>query len=56
MAFSSIENGALGKLLQISFSEGVRSQISADYSDWEQIKMNRVADPNGREHRFLFPM
>ena len=54
MAFSSIENGALGKLLQISFSEGVRSQISADYSDWEQIKMNRVADPNGREHRFLF--
>jgi len=54
MAFSSIENGALGKLLQISFSEGVRSQISADYSDWEQIKMNRIGDPNGREHRFLF--
>lgn len=53
MAFSSIENGALGKLLQISFSEGVRSQISADYSDWEQIKMARIGDPNGREHRFL---
>lgn len=53
MAFSGIENGALGKLLQISFSEGVRSQISADYSDWEQIKMNRIGDPNGREHRFL---
>ena len=54
MSFSGIENGALGKLLQISFSEGVRSQISADYSDWEQIKMNRIGDPNGREHRFLF--
>ena len=53
MAFSGIENGALGKLLQISFSEGVRSQISADYSDWEQIKMARIGDPNGREHRFL---
>lgn len=52
MAFSNIDNQALGKLLQIAFSEGVRSQISKDYRDWEFIKMNRVSDPKGRELRF----
>lgn len=52
MAFSNIDNQQLGKLLQIAFSEGVRSQISKDYRDWEYIKMNRVSDPKGRELRF----
>lgn len=52
MAFSNIDNQQLGKLLQIAFSEGVRSQISKDYRDWEFIKMNRVGDPKGRELRF----
>lgn len=52
MAFSNVDNQQLGKLLQIAFSEGVRSQISKDYRDWETIKMNRVGDPQGRELRF----
>lgn len=54
MSFSNIDNLQLGKFLQIAFSEGVRSQISDDYRDWEMIKRNRVSDPDGRELRFLF--
>ena len=54
MAFSNIDNLNLGKYLQIAFSEGIRSQISADYRDWEFISRNRVADPAGREIRFFF--
>lgn len=49
-----IESLNLGKFLQIAFSEGVRSQISADFRDWEQVKMNRVADADGRQLNFLF--
>jgi hypothetical protein len=52
MAFQNIDSQQLGKLLQIAFSEGVRSQISKDFRDWEFIKMNRVGDPQGRELRF----
>lgn len=52
MAFTSIDS-QLGKFLQIAFSEGVRTQISEDYRDWEMIKRHRVSDPNGRELRFL---
>ena len=54
MAFSNIDSQQLGKFLQIAFSEGIRNQISEDYRDWEYIKRERVADPNGRELRFLF--
>jgi hypothetical protein len=54
MAFSNIDNLQLGKFLQIAFSEGVRSQISNDYRDWEYVKRMRVSDPDGRELRFLF--
>lgn len=54
MAFSNITNLNLGDFLQIAFSDGIRSQISDDYRDWEMIKQQRVADPNGRELRFLF--
>ena len=54
MAFSNIDNLKLGRFLQIAFSEGVRSQISADYRDFEDIKSQRVGDPNGRELRFFF--
>lgn len=54
MAFSNISNLNLGDFLQIAFSEGVRNQISDDYRDWEQVKMYRVGDPDGRELRFLF--
>lgn len=44
----------LGKFLQIAFSEGVRSQISDDYRDWEYIKRVREQDPDGRQLNFLF--
>lgn len=44
----------LGKFLQISFSEGVRNQISQDFRDWEMILKNKVGAPNGRRHDFLF--
>jgi hypothetical protein len=54
MSFSNIDNLQLGKFLQIAFSEGVRSQISQDYRDWDHIKQQRVSDPDGREVRFLF--
>jgi len=54
MAFSNITNLNLGDFLQIAFSDGIRSQISDDYRDWEMIKQQRVGDPNGRELRFLF--
>lgn len=54
MAFSNIDNLQLGKFLQIAFSEGVRSQLSQDYRDWEYVKQHRVSDPDGREIRFLF--
>lgn len=54
MAFDNITNQNLGKFLQISFSDGVRTQISDDFRDWSWIKRERVGDPNGREHRFFF--
>lgn len=54
MAFSNIDNQVLGKFLQIAFSEGIRTQISKDYRDWEMIKRVREGDPDGRELRFLF--
>ena len=54
MAFSNIDNQNLGKFLQIAFSEGIRNQISRDFRDWEYIKREKVADPQGREIRFFF--
>lgn len=57
MAFAPIggsSSSSIGKLLQIVFSEGVRSQISADYKDWEQIQMVREGDPMGRQIQFMF--
>lgn len=56
MAISPIDtlSNNLGKLLQISFSEGVRSQLSQDHRDWEMIKRFRVGAFPGRELRFLF--
>jgi hypothetical protein len=50
---AGIDQLQLGKFLQIAFSEGIRSQLSDDYRDWEMIKRKRQADPNGRELRFL---
>lgn len=59
MAFNPIAgNGqaglALGKLLQIVFSNGVRNQISTDYRDFEMVKRAKVASSVARELRFMF--
>lgn len=56
MAINPIDtlSNNLGKLLQISFSEGVRSQISSDHRDWDMVKRFRVGSFPGRELRFLF--
>ena len=50
---ANVSDLTLGKFLQIAFSDGVRTQISEDYRDWEHIKMVREGDPNGRELRFF---
>lgn len=54
MAFQNIDQQNLGKFLQIAFSEGIRNQISRDFRDWEYVKREKVADPQGREVRFFF--
>ena len=46
----------LGKFLQISYSEGIRNQISRDFRDWEYIGREKVADPMGRQVNFLFQL
>ena len=51
---SQISDQALGKFLQISFSNGVNNQLAEAYRSWEFIQKCRVGDPNGREHRFFF--
>lgn len=50
---ANIDTLTLGKLLQISFSNGVRNQLSQNFRDFEEIKSERVGNPNGREHRFM---
>lgn len=54
MAFSNITDQQLGKFLQIAFSEGIRTQISQDFRDYEMVKRARIADPNGRQLNFFF--
>lgn len=50
---ANIDTLTLGKLLQISFSNGVRNQLSQNFRDFEEVKAERVGNPNGREHRFM---
>lgn len=54
MAFTNVDSLPLGELLQIVFSEGVRTQISEDYRDWEMVKQYRVGNTAARELRFMF--
>jgi len=54
MDFQNIDQQNLGKFLQIAFSEGIRNQISRDFRDWEYIKREKVADPQGRQVNFFF--
>lgn len=55
MAVSQITALQLGNFLQIAFSEGIRSQISSDYRDWEMIKqVAQSGVPDGRQLNFMF--
>lgn len=54
MAFQNITTLSLGDILQIYYSEGIRTQISRDYRDWEFIKREKVSDPKGRQIDFYF--
>ena len=56
MSFSNIDQLALGNLLQIAFSNGVRNQISQDFRDFEMIKRARVNSSVARELRFMLQL
>lgn len=53
MAVSNISDLQLGKFLQISFSEGIRSTISNSYRDWNFVKQQRRGDFDGRQVNFM---
>jgi len=53
MAFNSIDSLALGNLLQIKFSDGIRNQISKDFRDWEMVLKAKVSNSAARELRFM---
>ena len=54
MAYSNIDQLTLGTILQIAFSNGVRTQISQDYRDYEMVKKAKVSSSSPRELRFYF--
>lgn len=54
MAYNNIDQLALGNLLQIVFSNGVRNQISQDFRDFEMVKRAKVGSSVARELRFMF--
>lgn len=53
MAFNNIDAVALGNLLQIKFSDGIRNQISKDYRDFEMVMRAKVSNSAARELRFM---
>lgn len=52
--FANVDSLNLGNILQIAFSQGVRTQISRDYRDWEAVNRMRIANTLARELRFMF--
>lgn len=53
MSFQNIDVPALGNLLQIKFSDGIRNQISKDFRDWEMVLRTKVSNSAARELRFM---
>lgn len=53
MSFSNIDVPALGNLLQIKFSDGIRNQISKDFRDFEMVLRAKVSNSAARELRFM---
>lgn len=54
MPVAKIESLNLGAFLQIAYGEGIRSQISQDYRDWEMVRQLRKGAPDGRQFNFMF--
>lgn len=54
MSFNNIDQLALGNILQIAFTDGIRNQISSDFRDFEMIKRLRTGNTLARELRFMF--
>lgn len=54
MTFSNIDSLNLGLILQIAFSQGVRTQISKAFPDWEMVNRMRISNTLARELRFMF--
>lgn len=53
MAYNNIDDVALGNLLQIKFSDGIRNQISKDFRDWEMVLKAKVSNSAARELKFM---
>jgi hypothetical protein len=53
MAFNNIDDVALGNLLQIKFSDGIRNQISKDFRDFEMVLKAKVSNSAARELKFM---
>jgi hypothetical protein len=53
MAFSNQTNLTLGNLLQIMFTEGVRTQISRAFPEFDLIKKIKVKGSNPRQIKFM---
>jgi hypothetical protein len=49
--YANIDNIAMGKLLDIVFSRGVRDQLPANFAEFDLVKMLRVAGATEREIR-----
>ena len=54
MTFSNVDSLNLGLILQIAFSQGVRTQISKAFPDWEMVNRMRISNTLARELRFMF--
>lgn len=53
MAYNNIDDVALGNLLQIKFSDGIRNQISKDFRDFEMVLKAKVSNSAARELKFM---
>lgn len=54
MAVTPVTNLPLGTILQIAYSNGIRNQISTDFSDWEMIRRAKVSGHSPRSIDFYF--
>lgn len=53
MAVSTIQQLPLGVLLQIMYTQGIRTQISGAHREWELVHRDKVGDPKGLQENFM---